>query len=393
MRHIHPFPARMAPEIALSKIETLPAGSTVLDPMCGSGMVLTQASRQGLKSIGFDLDPLARAISQTAATRVSENKVRNAFEELILQLNKTNDKSPTRYLPWIDDDHETLAFVKFWFAQKQENQLRELVYHLFINPVSTNPKVINLLRIAVSRLIITKEPKASLARDTAHSRPHRTIQSNQFDIFESLPKSLDHVLSALKPTEIANDTKTYLGDARRLTRLADETIDAIITSPPYLNAIDYMRGHRLSLVWWGYSLGKLRKIRAKTIGAERSLRTDVSETFQSISERLQFDKLELKNYRMLWRYFGDLCQQTEESARVLAKNGTALYVIGNSTLRGQHVENSELLKEAAVLAGLSVRSETTREIPDNRRYLPVTIGRDNSLASRMRSEHIIEFSK
>src|SRR3712207_7608036 len=44
---------------------------------------------------------------------------------------------------------------------------------------------------------------------------------------------------------------------------------AAITSPPYLNAIDYLRGHRLSLVWLGYRIGDLRLTRAVSIGAER----------------------------------------------------------------------------------------------------------------------------
>ena len=49
----------------------------------------------------------------------------------------------------------------------------------------------------------------------------------------------------------------------------DESIDMVITSPPYLNAIDYLRGHRLSLVWLGHQLSGLRMIRSGSVGAER----------------------------------------------------------------------------------------------------------------------------
>jgi hypothetical protein len=45
------------------------------------------------------------------------------------------------------------------------------------------------------------------------------------------------------------------------------------------------------------------------------------------------------------------------------------------------------------LSGLETVSETTREIPNNRRYLPMMVKSSNSLASRMRTEHIIEFVK
>ena len=66
-KHVHPFPARMAPEIALDKIEQLTApGATVLDPMCGSGTVVRLATESNRAAIGVDLDPLAVIITRTA---------------------------------------------------------------------------------------------------------------------------------------------------------------------------------------------------------------------------------------------------------------------------------------------------------------------------------------
>ena len=58
MRPIHPFPARMAPEIALEVFGTLPNGSRVLDPMCGSGTVIRQAVECGFDAVGLDIDQM-----------------------------------------------------------------------------------------------------------------------------------------------------------------------------------------------------------------------------------------------------------------------------------------------------------------------------------------------
>ena len=59
-RYIHPFPARMAPEIALDCIPVAERGNgkRILDPMCGSGTVLSVASQRGHHATGIDLDPL-----------------------------------------------------------------------------------------------------------------------------------------------------------------------------------------------------------------------------------------------------------------------------------------------------------------------------------------------
>ena len=87
----------------------------------------------------------------------------------------------------------------------------------------------------------------------------------------------------------------------------DKYIDKVITSPPYLNAIDYMRGNKFSLVWLGYSLSELRKVRSNSIGAERKL--------DSSPEQVRIDKIyteifegyaiENKHASMIKRYIND----------------------------------------------------------------------------------------
>lgn len=393
MRHIHPFPARMAPEIALAKIQELKSGQTVLDPMCGSGMVLSQAARNGLHSIGFDLDPLAKIISKVGATQASEKKIRLAFATWLDTAQRLMSSPSAVHIDWIDDNPETAVYIQFWFHENQIAQLRPLIYALFCKPIVKDTKILDVLKVALSRLIITKEPKASLARDTAHSRPHRTITENDFDIFEALPKSIEHVLKALASDNIEINTKTYLGDARKLGRLGDKSVDAIITSPPYLNAIDYMRGHRLALVWFGYSLDHLRTIRARSIGAESANRKKLQGSFLEIENNLEVSGLSDKQKFMLCRYHRDLQAQTHAAYRVLKTGASATYVIGNSNLKGVYIRNSELLKKAAAQAGFKLVGEKERDIPDNRRYLPVNINKNSSLSTRMRTEHIIEFER
>jgi ribosomal protein L11 methylase PrmA len=64
MRPIHPFPARMAPDTVAHWLKALPAGARVLDPMCGSGVVVRQSALLGHQAKGFDIDPLAVLMSK-----------------------------------------------------------------------------------------------------------------------------------------------------------------------------------------------------------------------------------------------------------------------------------------------------------------------------------------
>lgn len=389
MIHIHPFPARMAPEIVLQGLEDLPKDSIVLDPMSGSGMVIGTAAKLGLNSIGYDLDPLACLISRTNGTPVKSEKIRELCVQLLdLCKNSTIDIS----LPWIDCDSETQKYIDFWFANKQQKQLRALSYHLVARPFISNKPYLNALKVAVSRLIVTKEPKASLARDTAHSRPHRTIVENNFDIFEALPKSVEHVLSALNPDKILKKVKTYRGDARKMGRLENSSVDCIVTSPPYLNAIDYMRGHRLSLVWLGYSIAELRRIRSLSVGAELvDNRPDCNELKQFFSSL--HESVDERKRRILRRYYRDLCNLTDEAYRVLKPNCTATYVIGDSKVKGHDIKNSELLIFASKRSGFEIIDRYERDIPENLRYMPYKKSIGSSLSNRMRSEHVLVLRK
>src|SRR3954447_13949550 len=115
-RHVHPFPARMAPEIALGKIDLLTEpGAVVLDPMCGSGTVVRLAAEQGRAAVGVDLDPLAVTITRTACHPSLARDLVDRAEALLACASRLSGKLPE----WIARDPETRAFVGYWFGPQQ----------------------------------------------------------------------------------------------------------------------------------------------------------------------------------------------------------------------------------------------------------------------------------
>src|SRR5689334_23212134 len=100
-RALHPFPARMAPDIALKSISRRTGARRlkVLDPMCGSGTVLTIASAAGHAAVGFDVDPLAVLISKVAVQPVVSEDIVDAAEHVIYAARRMR----TTTAPWTDD--------------------------------------------------------------------------------------------------------------------------------------------------------------------------------------------------------------------------------------------------------------------------------------------------
>ena len=380
---VHPFPARMAPDLALSSLLNLSEGCTILDPMSGSGTVLRQAIELGHTAIGLDMDPLAVLMSRVWTSSVSDDVIDERFASL---MKSVRDVDPSVSLPWIDDDVETRNFIEFWFGQKQISCLRRIS---FVLNESINDSSNDILRLALSRIIVTKEQGASLARDTSHSRPHRVALTSDYDVLAGYEKSVKSLRRRLSQPRFKGVASVELGDARCLT-LESDSIDAAVTSPPYLNAIDYMRGHRMALVWLGYSLIDLRAIRSNSIGSERAPDTG-SNVASSIRSAIgETEALPRRYQSMIDRYVGDVERMTAEIARVLKPGGLATFVVGNSCLKGVYIKNAEAVSAACQARGLHLQSLTERELPNQSRYLPVSTG---ALAKRMRSEVILTFEK
>jgi DNA modification methylase len=181
-----------------------------------------------------------------------------------------------------------------------------------------------------------------------------------------------------------------VGDARAL-RVRTGSVDAVITSPPYLNAIDYMRGHRLTLVWLGYCLSDLHTVRSDSIGAERAPDKEGEELIKEITSAMGHIKQMAPRHRaMIDRYAQDVWNLMNEIARVLKPRGRAILVVGNSCLKGTFVRNSEAIVCAAKKAGLRVKKRIERHLPERNRYLPLSEG---ALSMRMRTETVLTFTK
>lgn len=395
IRPIHPFPARMAPELAIKELKKLRKGSVVLDPMMGSGTVLRHASDCGHHAIGFDLDPLAFLMSTVATTPVDDASI----EKLMAKVRKSlvGTIGSKLRLPWIDDDEETAEFVGYWFGKPQQSDLRRIAYILAnLGAGRTTQRLrraADVLRVALSRIIITKDRGASLARDVSHSRPHKVAQTSDFEVIPAFERSLRHIRGLLASSPPSENVRTALGDARSLFSLGNSTVDVVLTSPPYLNAIDYLRGHRLALVWLGHRLSDLRAIRSGSIGSERA--PDASSTgdlFRDIQEAMcESSMLPPRHAGMVARYAEDVYRMMSEIARVLKPDGRAILVVGNSYIKGEFVQNSAGIIRAGEMVGLHLKTEVERQLPAQRRYLPLPASGVNPLSTRMRTEVVISF--
>jgi SAM-dependent methyltransferase len=381
---IHPFPARMDPVAAMDGL--VPSGGrklTVLDSMMGSGSVPALAALRGHVGYGFDLDPLALVLAR-ALVQPPDDRFLVAARQVQQEARRTEGRTA------IAMDDETWSFVDYWFDPQAQDRLAALAIAIESHDDDLQPK----LWCAFSRLIITKDAGASRARDVSHSRPHVVRDKAVIDPIERFVTSAELVSVRHRAVHslASRPGTTHLasGDAKDLP-LPDCSVDRVATSPPYLQAIDYLRGHRMTLVWMGHSVGSLRELRARSIGAERSLAS--ADNIESIMTKVAPDCMSARATGILRRYVSDLNGVVAEIARVLKPSGRARFVVADATLVGQSISIEKIIRLLATKHGLSRVERQVRALATGRRYLPPPGATTGALDRRIRVEQLLTFAR
>nr|VFJ59217.1 MAG: hypothetical protein BECKFW1821B_GA0114236_104619 [Candidatus Kentron sp. FW] len=390
---VHPFPARMAPSIVWDALPESGNPLKILDPMSGSGTTLVLARSRRHRAIGCDTDPLALLIARAWCSDVDSEKLRFRAGVVLEWARELSEKATLADSYPKSADDETRRSMDFWFDPQNRRELNALATSISGVPSNTEK---TLLWCAFSRMIITKTSGVSLAMDVSHSRPHKVYAVAPVKPFDAFLKAVSKVAKNCPfPGNVNNAPAVEIenGDARSLP-IPSTSIDMVITSPPYLNAIDYLRGHKLSLVWMGHKISEIRALRSGNIGAEVSKgfisKKSIREAMESMADLTPLDNRRLG---MIQRYVGDMDRVMRECARVLKRKGRAIFVVGNSAIRGVFIRNSEALIRLAHNNGLSLASCDTRPIETKRRYLP-SPEYDKAgakMQGRMREEVILEF--
>lgn len=375
----------MAPEVALSAVGQSSPSLRVLDPMCGSGTVLSLGVHHGHQMVGYDLDPLAVLMAQVATQPVDTSKLGDLADQTLA----TARRARATDAHWSDD--ETREFARYWFGGPQLLQLVRL--SRAINELDPGTER-DALQVGLSRLIVTKSPRASLAADTAHSRPHRVITSSDYDVYRGFGESIKTIRSSLDARDLNGTAKIQRGDARDPGLFEENSVDLVVTSPPYLNAIDYLRGHRLALIWLGHSLSELREIRSISIGSEAARKANATEENEDLVRRVAPGVVDLgaRIERLVARYAHDMLELAANVEHCLVPAGRAVVVVADSVLKGKRVPTGDLVRTAMADKGMTIESVQIREIPATLRYLPVSKA-GTQLSKRMKHEYVITAAK
>ena len=392
LHRIHPFPAKFPPALPRLFIEHLTQpGEPVLDPMMGSGTTLLEAARLGRFPLGADIDPLALRLVQAKWVYPHPESFHEAAVRTLALARQITPE--TLAALWEDMDAPTQAFIEYWFLPQTQQELLALRWAI---DQESDPVLRLWLWLAFSGIIVAKGGTVALARDLSHTRPHRVKKQPKSALvaFRERVKRLQRLLAALPPAS-ATAWGLWEGDAQHLP-LAANRVALIITSPPYAsNAIDYMRAHKFTLVWWGYSVRRLGALRREYIGGEALQGVPLEPLPEPAQKAVQkIAEVDLRKSKVLHRYFSEMRRVLAEMARVLHPGGVAVLVVGDSTMRGLSTQTPQALAAIGEQVGLDWVGTGVRHLDRDRRMMPARKGRkDSPIEQRMHEEYVLGFLK
>jgi SAM-dependent methyltransferase len=283
---LHWFPGNFVPYIPSFLIQVLSSRSAlVLDPFCGSGTTGVEAALVSRNAVQCDANRVSGLICRAKIALLSSVDVRREFpklaEPLVWSFSPSDEGG--------NDGRGTDPELKHWFHPDTLSQLRsiwlriESCQHQDVRLVLEALFSNTLLSCASTGRAITsgggkRRNHWGWVADNVLPK-HRLWHDAKLLFWQSIRRTAE----VLKATPLICDIgcEFVRADARALP-FQDETVDLIVTSPPYLGMIDYATGNRLTYLWFGWPIKADRDLE---IGARsrRNRKNEATEYSESIA--------------------------------------------------------------------------------------------------------------
>ena len=314
----------------LSCIE--PTGNmVVLDPWNGSGTTTLAAQSKGLKAIGADLNPVANIVAKLRASHKNE-----ACGEL---------EPPTTSNARVPDVDPLCA----WFDPVTAARLRQWSQYAGTEASSESAACL----VAIFRLVRSVTEGFHVSNPTWVRRRRLDEDLVTLDLEELdylITKEIQYVRKRAAEEPDYNTPAYIIHSSADCLPIRDQTVDVIVTSPPYFTRIDYAVSYSRELAVLGIDVGKDRSLRSRLMGTTlirpsvslspqlSSIASDLLHAINSHPSRASSGYY-IKQAR---QYLSDLTSSLDELTRVTRENGLLHIVVQDSYYKDIHVALADI---------------------------------------------------
>lgn len=354
-QEIHSYPGKLIHHIPNYFISLFSErGDIVLDPFCGTGTVLAEARLNSRNSYGVEINPLSRLISRVKTTPLNPQKLEKKGRDLINKYENLNGDIPIPEFTNRD----------YWFDHEHQHDLSKLLY--LISYIE-NIKYREFFQVCLSSIIrkvsyadprISPAVKSKIRLEAIKNRGLPSV----LEVFkEAVNLNIERIEKYSKACDWNCFAKIKESDAREI-KLISNSIDLIITSPPYINAQKYIRSTKLEIFWLGLlNEDELKKIDSDLVGTEKVFANNykvLHNTGYNLADQIVsiiYNKDPRRAF-IAYKFYVDMSKVFQEIFRILKKGKYFVLIIGNNTIKGINVPNQEILAEIAIDKGFTIEN-------------------------------------
>lgn len=332
------YPCRFIPQIPeWALVNNLPKGKNklVYDPFAGSGTTLVEATLLGHQASGADIDPFSQMLIRVKTATYTKKDI-NSLVKILENLSEKNLKNDfQKYIP-------ELPNLYHFFEAKTVNKLANLRGNI---EKIENKKYREFFLVMFASVI----RKASLTDDVS-PKPYVSTKypKKQIDWFQLFIKKTEDAISrAAEFSKVKSGKLVKVEKDARTSKLKPGSFDIAITSPPYINAFDYVRSLKLENYWLGLVNNEsIEHLRKNNVGTESSRKE--KRTLANVPKDLtkSIDAISVKDKRrsiVVSEYFYDMHLNLQNVHKLLKKGAKYVIVVADSEIRGIEVPTSDIL--------------------------------------------------
>ncbi len=382
------YPAGYSYKLVEEKIKehNLGENSWIIDPFVGSGTTAMAAKLAGVNSIGIEAHPFVYQIAKTKTFWEFDLKklrvdIKSLTDKIVSAKSSDWEKINLNGKPeLLFKCYPTASLKQLYFilALIEQSKYSVETKHFFRTGLTHALRTVSTAGTGWPYIAPTKYQGKKIARD---------VFSTYISRIEKMLSDIEHIRTLKYPK---TKTNIVLGDSRNLSDIKANSIDLLVTSPPYLNNFDYADRTRLEMYFFGHAKnwGEItKKVRDKLMIAATTqvskgkfdkeylnqsikkkcpqLYTKLVETIDTLSKR-KLEKSGKKNYDyMVAGYFNDIFATLQQLARVMKKGSASVWVLGDSAPYGVHIPTEKYIGELALGVGFKkFETETIRKRGD-----------------------------
>lgn len=345
---IHKYPAKFIPQIPRWGIKkfTQP-GDVVLDPFCGCGTTLVESLLLERNAYGLEISPLAKLITKVKITKINPTSLEKEHSKLINKVNKDR-WSFSCWKPALESN------LSKWFKPKTIKKLSIIKKNI---ERIKNKNIKNFYTILFSSIIRRVSNAENQSQKVYISSRFPKDYTDPIDLFLKVAnKEKDNLIQFSNTISNKNFAEIIKTDALEIN-LDKNSVDFAITSPPYINAINYIKVHKLEYAWLDqFDPKKLKKLEFSQMGNEnipiniwkQNLETGI-KSIDRIAWKIK--KRGKKHSYIFSKFYIDLEKNMKEVYKVLKQNKRYCIIIGNNVIKGVFVPNDLLIKDVGKRVG------------------------------------------